>query len=156
MELLINKEFFNLRLATRKGIFNSRIENMMKRQVIFEIPKVGNITLELDDSKSPNTAKLILQNLPFTVKVNIWGMEIYTESIPVKAEEENAKSVVELYDVAYWPPGQALCLFYGPTPISKDEIKPYSPVNVIGKIKNPDEKIIPKIRDGMKATLKLQ
>jgi Uncharacterized conserved protein len=31
--------------------------------------------------------------------------------------------------------GQALCLFFGSTPVSKgNEIKPYSPVNVIGKI----------------------
>ena len=38
-------------------------------------------------------------------------------------------------DVAYWPQGNALCLFYGPTPISNgNEIKPYSPVNVIGRI----------------------
>jgi len=36
-----------------------------------------------------------------------------------------------LYDVAYWPTGKAICLFYGPTPIgNKNEIKPYS-----GKIK---------------------
>jgi hypothetical protein len=82
-------------------------------------------------------------------------MEIYTEPIPIKTEEENAKSVVELYDVAYWPPGQALCLFYGPTPLSKDEIKPYSPVNIIGKIKNPDENILSKLKDGMKATIRL-
>lgn len=125
----------------------------MKHQVIFEIPRVGNIILELDDSTS--TAKLVLQSLPFTVKVNVWGKEIYTEPIPVSTEEQNAKPLVELYDVAFWSPGQALCLFYGPTPISRDEIKPYSPVNVIGKIKNPDENIIPKIRDGMKATIRL-
>jgi hypothetical protein len=142
-------------IIIKKGIFNSRIDILMKHQVIFEIPKVGNITLELDDSKSPDTTKLILHSLPFTVKVNIWGMEIYTESIPVKAQEENAKPVVELFDVAYWPPGQALCLFYGPTPISKDGIRPYSPVNVIGKIKNPDATILSKLKDGMKATMRL-
>ena len=38
-------------------------------------------------------------------------------------------------DVAYWPEGRALCLFYGPTPISKNEkILAYSPVNIVGKI----------------------
>jgi hypothetical protein len=38
-------------------------------------------------------------------------------------------------DVAYWPEGTALCLFYGPTPISKNgKILAYSPVNIIGKI----------------------
>ena len=120
--------------------------------LVFEIPKIDNISIELDDS---DTSRLILSRLPFAVKINIWGEEIYTEPIPVRAEEENAKPVVELFDVAYWPPGQALCLFFGPTPISKDEIRPYSPVNVIGKIKNPDKKILSKLKDGMKATVKL-
>lgn len=124
----------------------------MKHEVVFEIPKVGNISLELDDS---NTAMLILSHLPFTVRINVWGKEIYTEPIPVETQEENAKDVVELFDVAFWPPGQALCLFYGPTPLSTDVIKPYSPVNVIGKIKNPDENILSKIKDRMKATMRL-
>ena len=51
--------------------------------------------------------------------------------------------------MAYWPTGKAICLFYGPTPIGKrGEIKPYSPVNVIGKIVNPDKSILSKIKDG--------
>jgi hypothetical protein len=38
-------------------------------------------------------------------------------------------------DVAYWPEGNVLCLFYGPTPISKNgKILAYSPVNIISKI----------------------
>jgi hypothetical protein len=128
----------------------------MKYDVVFEIPKIDNIALELDDSKAPNTVKQLLQKIPFKVKLNVWGKEIYTDPIPVKVEEENAQAIVELFDVAYWPPGQALCLFFGPTPLSgQDEIKPYSPVNVIGRIKNPDEKVISKLHDGIKATLRL-
>lgn len=62
-------------------------------------------------------------------------------------------SLVDLFDVAYWPSGKAICLFYGPTPIgNNNEIKPYSPVNVIGKISNADKKILSKLKDGMKAT----
>jgi hypothetical protein len=39
------------------------------------------------------------------------------------------------------------------TPIgTKDEIKPYSPVNVIGKILNADKKILSKLEDGARAT----
>jgi hypothetical protein len=38
-------------------------------------------------------------------------------------------------DVAYWPEGRAICLFFGLTPISKnDKILAYSPVNIVGKI----------------------
>jgi hypothetical protein len=90
----------------------------------------------LADSQSPKTVKAILDKLPIEVKINRWGDELYTEKTPIIAEEENAQSVVKPLDVAYWPEGNALCLFYGSTPISKspDEILPYSPVNIVGKI----------------------
>ncbi|HIH46645.1 MAG TPA: hypothetical protein HA292_06115 [Candidatus Nitrosotenuis sp.] len=107
----------------------------MLHKIIVEIPNLQNLVLELDDAAAPNTVSTFLQKLPFELKANVWGKEIYTEPAPFSAESENAKSVVKLYDVAFWPPGKALCLFYGPTPIStKDEIKPYSPVNVIGRV----------------------
>jgi uncharacterized protein len=74
--------------------------------------------IELDDSQSPKTVKAILDNLPIEVKINRWGDEMYTDKTSIVAEEENAQSVVNQLDVAYWPQGNALCLFYGPTPIS--------------------------------------
>ena len=127
----------------------------MEMPVILEIPEAQNIALELDDSDSPETVRQILQNLPLKVKLNIWGDEIYTDPIPINAEEEKPKELVQLFDVAYWPPGQALCLFYGPTPISSDgQIKPYSPVNIIGKIQNPNKEAISKLWNGIRATLK--
>ena len=73
------------------------------------------VNIELDDSQSPKTVKAILDNLPIEVKMNRWGDELYTDKTPIVAEEENAQSVVKLLDVAYWPEGAALCLFYGPT-----------------------------------------
>ena len=121
--------------------------------------EIGNnvITLELNDNNSPKTVKSFLDNLPFTVGINLWGEEIYTDESPVSEKEENAKPLVELNDVAYWPTGKAICLFYGPTPIGeKGEIKPYSPVNVIGKISNPDKNILSDLKDGMSATFSLK
>ncbi len=127
----------------------------MKFKVSIEIPKLENIKLELDDSNSPMTVKAFLASLPFTVGLNVWGEEIYTDESPVKVAEENSKPLVELNDVAYWPTGKAICLFFGPTPIGKKgEIKPYSPVNVIGKIVSPEKNILSKIRDGTQATFK--
>ena len=129
----------------------------MKHRIQVIIPKLENIDLELDDSISPQTTQEFLKNLPFKVAINIWGEEIYTDSSPVTMGLENPKSLVELNDVAYWPTGKAICLFYGPTPIgNKDEIKPYSPVNVIGKILEPDKSILSKINDGMIATFQIQ
>jgi len=115
----------------------------MKHSVIMKIPHSSNILLELDDSDSPKTVNDFLQKLPFTVDLNVWGDEIYTSKSPISQPEENAKSPVNLYDVAYWPTGKAICLFYGATPIGKPgEITPASPVNVIGKIISPDKKIL--------------
>lgn len=97
--------------------------------------------IALDDSLSPKTVKAILDKLPIEVKINRWGDELYTDKTPIVAEEENAQSVVKPLDVAYWPEGNALCLFYGSTPISKspDEILPYSPVNIVGRIITKDD-----------------
>lgn len=96
--------------------------------------KVKNIKLRAMLNES-STAKLIWQALPITAKVNTWGNEIYFE-IRVKAElEEQAKEIVEQGDLAYWPPGRAFCIFFGPTPASEgEEIRPASAVNVIGKV----------------------
>jgi hypothetical protein len=62
-------------------------------------------------------------------------------------------------DVAYWPEGNALCLFYGPTPISKDEqILAYSPVNIVGRIiPHDDEKddLLEKIKENTRVIFKL-
>ena len=125
----------------------------MKYPIEVIIPKLKNINLELDDSISPKTVKSFLDNLPFSVGINLWGDEIYTDESPVNMGEENAKSPVDLFDVAYWPSGKAICLFYGPTPIgNKNEIKPYSPVNVVGKIIYADKQILSELKDGMKLT----
>jgi len=129
----------------------------MKHKVEILIPKLKNIEIELDDSNSPSTVKKLFDSLPFTVGLNLWGDEIYTNESPIIENEENAKPVVELNDVAYWPTGKAICLFFGPTPISKKgEIKPYSPVNVIGKILNPDKSVLKKITNGIEGTFKLK
>ena len=43
--------------------------------------------------------------------------------------------------------------FFGPTPIGKKgEIKPYSAVNIIGKITDPDKTILSKINEGVQIT----
>jgi hypothetical protein len=93
------------------------------------------------------TTKAIYQALPITGSVNLWGDEIYF-SIPVEAPSENTKSVVELRDLAYWPPGNAFCIFFGPTPMSRgDEIRPASAVNVFGRIDG-DPKVFKRVRNG--------
>jgi len=124
----------------------------VKYRVQVEISQLQNIELELDDSDCPKTVNSFIRALPFTVGINLWGQEIYSDQTPVDEKQENSKPLVDLNDVAYWPSGKAVCLFFGPTPIgNKGEIKPYSPVNIIGKILNPDKKILSKIPEGTMA-----
>ena len=114
------------------------------------------VYIQLDSSKSPKTVKAILGNLPIEVNINKWGQELYTDNTPIVAQQENAKSEVNLLDVAYWPEGNALCLFYGPTPISKDsgKILPYSAVNIVGRILPKNNNIIDRVKDSMKVIIK--
>lgn len=113
------------------------------------------IFLELNDEFSPKTVKSFLESMPFSVDLNVWGEEIYSSKSPITISEENAKSPVDFNDVAYWPNGKAICLFYGPTPIGKKgEITPASPVNVIGKIISPDKSVL-NIADGKRGTFRL-
>ncbi|KEQ56951.1 Cyclophilin-like domain containing protein [Marine Group I thaumarchaeote SCGC RSA3] len=125
----------------------------MKHTVHVDVDS-SKIILELDDSRSPKTVNEFVEKLPFTVDLNVWGDEIYSSKSPIIQPEENAKSPVELNDVAYWPTGKAICLFYGPTPIGEpEEITPASPVNIIGKVISPDKSIL-SVADGAKATFR--
>ena len=140
----------------RNSFLIQRSYQSMKYSVQIKIPNSSTIIIELDDTNSPKTVNDFVEKLPFTVELNVWGDEIYTSESPINQPEENAKSPVQLNDIAYWPTGKAICLFYGPTPIGKPgEITPASPVNVIGKIILPD-KIALKNIDGKSATFSLK
>tara|TARA_B100001971_G_scaffold55926_1_gene50970 strand:+ start:1755 stop:2126 length:372 start_codon:yes stop_codon:yes gene_type:complete len=80
------------------------------------------------------TADLVWDALPISSTGSTWGDEIYFRT-DLTADEQDSEAVVDMGAVAFWPPGQAICLFYGLTPMSTgDEIRPASPVNVIGQI----------------------
>jgi len=94
--------------------------------------RAGDVTIDGELNDSP-TADLVWDALTIKAAANTWGDEIYF-AIHVSAEEDDtAEEVVELGAIAFWPPGSALCLFFGPTPMSNDdEIRPASAVNVLG------------------------
>jgi len=93
------------------------------------------------------TAQAIWDALPIEARASTWGDEIYF-SIPVRLSEQQAQATVELGDLGYWPPGSAVCLFFGPTPVSRPgEIRPASPVNVFGKVDG-DPTVFRSVRSG--------
>ena len=98
------------------------------------------------------TASKVWEALPIRARANRWGDEIYFK-IPVKMEEENPKSIVEMGELGYWPDGEAFCIFFGPTPVSKaGQIQPASPVNPIGKVSG-DPKVLKEVGQGEAITL---
>jgi hypothetical protein len=131
----------------------------MKCLIKVVFPDIGReISIELDDSHSPKTVQAIIENLPIEVKINRWGDELYTDKTQIIEREEDGKKQVNLFDVAYWPEGNALCLFYGPTPISEEgKILAYSPVNIVGRIIphiNEKENVLGKIKDSTRVIFK--
>lgn len=98
------------------------------------------------------TADAIWEALPITGRANRWGDEIYF-SIGLTLPAEQGREVVAVGDLGYWPPGQAFCLFFGPTPASQgDEPRAASPVNVFGRVEG-DPTGFRAVRDGTTVTL---
>ena len=102
----------------------------MERQIRI---KAGSV-IAVAGLLNTKTAEAIWQALPFNSTVNTWGDEIYF-SIPLKIGSESGQEIVNLGDLGYWPQGSAFCIFFGPTPMSKqDEIRAASEVNVFGRL----------------------
>ena len=97
---------------------------------------VKNIDIEAE-FRDTVCAKAIVEKLPLEASPGEWGDEFYFE-IPVTSPlDETATREVELGDIGYWPPGQALAIFFGPTPLSSGaDPVPASEVNIVGKIRD--------------------
>ena len=93
------------------------------------------VTAVLNDS---GTARQLWGVLPVESRVKRWGDEVYFET-PVEAGEEKPQAEVPSGAVAYWPPGRALCFFFGQ--------QPYSPVNVVGEVEG-DPGVLSEVADG--------
>jgi len=81
------------------------------------------------------TARDIITHFPLDAAISTWGDEIYFETeIIASCDGVTLSSEVEAGDVAYWPQGRCICVFFGPTPMSKTERpQPASSVIIIGK-----------------------
>ena len=114
--------------------------------------KVAEIDIECTLNRTI-TSLALLELLPITASTSTWGNEIYFP-IGLGAEIKPASSdVVESGAIAYWPLGDAFCIFYGKTPASTpDEIRAASPVTLLGTV-NGDETVFKSIRSGEEITI---
>lgn len=127
---------------------------MGKAKLIIEFEGLGFVEGELYSELNPETFEALIGSLPIESTVETWGKEVYFE-VPVSVGRKNAKREVSIGDIAYWPDGRCLCIFFGPTPISVDE-KPIaaSPVNVVGRVISGLD-ILSRVEDGVKVKVKL-
>jgi hypothetical protein len=89
----------------------------------------GVVEVRLHDNA---IAKAITQRLPMSATVRRWGDEIYFD-VPLKLPNERPTRAVKVGDLAYWPDGPCLCIFFGKTPASTGrEPRPASDVTIVG------------------------
>jgi len=95
---------------------------------------IGEVTVnaELSDTAC---AQAIAESLPIEARPNVWGDEFYF-TIQVNMHlDETATTRIAVGDIGFWPPGNALAIFFGPTPMSSGpDPVPASDVNMVGKI----------------------
>lgn len=101
-----------------------------------------DLAIQVDDrtltaswiGENPETRAALADAFPVEGRATRWGDELYFR-VPVDVPVENAREEVPVGAVAYWPQGPALCLFWGPTPASRDgEPRAASPVNVVAEL----------------------
>ncbi len=109
------------------------------------IEGVGKVEGELIRHLAPRTVEAIAKKLPLEGRAALWEEEVYFE-IPVKMGKEKAEPTVEKGVIAYWPMGNALCVFYGTS-------QPYSQVNIVGKITK-DLELFGRVKSGTKIVVK--
>ena len=99
------------------------------------------------------TIDALLASLPFESTASRWGAEVYFEAPFHSALEDDARAEMGIGEVAYWPDGNSIALFFGRTPAStNDKPKAYSPCNIVGSIEG-SPAILSGIRPGDKVVV---
>lgn len=121
-------------------------KNISRIKIKFIIEGLGEAEGELVRFLAPRTINQVLKELPIAGRAAVWKEEVYFET-PMKMGKEKSKNKVAKGTIAFWPMGNALCIFYG-------ESQPYSPVNVVGKITKNLE-LIKQVRSGSQIRVEL-
>lgn len=99
------------------------------------------------DLRASLVSRAVLDALPITSTVQRWGEEIYFD-VAVRSPQVSPTLDVEVGDIAYWPGGPSLCIFFGRTPASRgSEPRPASEVSIVGHTEAPVE-LLRSIREG--------
>ncbi len=97
---------------------------------------------ELNSVLSPRTIDRLLKKMPINSRIHLWKKELYFE-VGIRMGVEKAVETCNPGDIAYWPQGDAVCLFF-------QRMRPYSKVSALGQFTGIDfEKIFEQIHSGM-------
>jgi len=88
----------------------------------------AEIIVELDEGPVANE---LWDRLPLETSATLRGEEVYFPVLLPTAIEAPEPKAVEVGDVAYWPPENALCLFCGNTHARTNKDDPLTPVGRI-------------------------
>lgn len=99
--------------------------------------EAGDVTVNVEWTEDNEDVRYaLLDAAPFEATVSVWGDELYFDT-PVDVTPEETETVVEIGTVAYWHEGNALCVFWGPTPASVDEeARAAGPVAPVGQVED--------------------
>jgi hypothetical protein len=111
--------------------------------------RAGDVELHAVLRDTP-TADAISMLLPLEARAARWGNEFYFRVPAMMAErEDDARDVMAVGEIGYWVEGQAIAIFFGPTPASRgDEPRAVVPVNVVGEIERSAE-ALDRLADGV-------
>jgi hypothetical protein len=115
-----------------KIIFLNIDEGLLERKTVSRhmirvvVEGKGEAEAEFIRFLAPRTIDSVLRLLPIEGRISVFGGYVYFQ-IPMKIGNEKSKKIVETGTIAYWPLGNAVCVF-------SEETRPYSPVNLMGRI----------------------
>jgi hypothetical protein len=94
----------------------------MATRIVIEVDG-RELSAELADFPA---ARAVAAALPLSTRMSRWGEEYYGSV---------GRELMEVGEMAFWPPGKALCIFFGRTPASTDKRpKAASAVLPIGRV----------------------
>ena len=86
----------------------------MPKRIIITIGQ-HRFDAELNDTR---TATNLYEALPLEASVSRWGDEVYFMTQVEPGEGDPMREEMAVGELAFWPPGRAFCIFWGPTPAS--------------------------------------